>query len=74
MSHSRKKTPIFGNTTASTEKADKRRWNRVFRRVNKKLIELKKEPVKIEVIANVWSGDKDGKQYWRGYSKKDMRK
>ena len=44
MSRSVRKTKIFGITTAETEKQDKRRWNRTFRKVCKKLIRLEKDP------------------------------
>lgn len=75
MSRSLRKTKIFGHTTAETEKQDKRRWNRVFRKVSKNLIRLEKEaPVKIKGVTNVWDGAKDGKQYYHRASKKDMRK
>jgi hypothetical protein len=75
MSRSIRKTKIFGHTTAETEKQDKRRWNRVFRKVSKNLIRLEKEaPVKIQGVTSVWDGEKDGKQYYHRASKKDMRK
>lgn len=75
MSRSVRKTKIFGITTAETEKQDKRRWNRTFRKVSKKLIRLEKEaPVKIHGVTNVWDGAKDGKQYYHRATKKDMRK
>jgi len=75
MSRSIRKTKIFGYTTAETDKQDKRRWNRVFRKVSKNLIRLEKEaPVKIQDVTSVWDGSKDGKQYYHGATKKDMRK
>ncbi len=75
MSRSVRKTKIFGITTAQTEKQDKRRWNRTFRKVCKKLIRLEKEaPVKMHGVTNIWDGAKDGKQYYRGATKKDIRK
>ena len=75
MSRSFPKTKIFGITTAETEKKDKRRWNRVFRKVSKNLIRLDKEAlVKIRDVTNVWDGAKDGKQYYHRATKRDMRK
>lgn len=75
MSRSLRKTKIFGITTAETEKQDKRRWNRVFRKVSKNQIRLDKEaPIKIQDVTNVWDGAKDGKQYYQRATKKDMRK
>ena len=75
MSRSVRKTKIFGITTAQTEKQDKRRWNRTFRKVCKKLIRLEKEaPVKMHGVTNIWDGVKDAKQHYRGATKKDIRK
>jgi hypothetical protein len=59
MSRSRKKTPITGITTATSEKDDKRKANRIFRRVTK--VQIKKEDtpfVDIKEVSNVWSFDK----------------
>ncbi|MFD1770647.1 hypothetical protein [Sphingobacterium suaedae] len=75
MSRSIRKTKIFGITSAETEKQDKRLWNRKFRKVCKKLILKNKEtPVKVNAVTNVWDGAKDGKKYYLGTTKKDMRK
>jgi len=75
MSRSIRKTPIFGFTTAKSEKQDKRKWNRRFRKVCKKLIQLETEtPVKLAGVTNIWDGAKDGRYYWKGATKKDMRK
>ncbi|TDS11714.1 hypothetical protein B0I21_10755 [Sphingobacterium paludis] len=75
MSRSVRKTKIFGITTAETEKQDKRRWNRTFRKVCKKLIRLEKDPpIKIQGVTDVWDGAKDGKRYYRQATKKDMRR
>ncbi len=75
MSRSKRKTPIFGFTTATSEKLEKRGWNKRFRRVVKSLMLAEKEiPIKKQAISDVWEGRKDGKHYWKGFSKKDMRK
>lgn len=75
MSRSIRKIPIFGIVKSDSEKQDKRRWNRTFRKVCKNLILKQKEaPIKISAVTEVWSGDKDGKCYWRDANKKDMRK
>lgn len=75
MSRSVRKTKIFGITTAETEKQDKRRWNRTFRKVSRKLIRLEKEvPTKKQGVTSVWDGAKDGKRYRRNATNKDMRK
>lgn len=75
MSNSRRKTPIFGITTATSEKEDKRRWNKTFRRISKiQIFKQKDLPNKVSAVTNVWDGNKDGKRYTKDYSKKDMRK
>ncbi|QPH41701.1 hypothetical protein [Pedobacter endophyticus] len=75
MSRSLRKTKIFGYSYAETEKQDKRRWNRRFRKVCRKLIKLDKDaPIKHHGVTNRWDGAKDGKQYWKGATRKDMRK
>lgn len=75
MSRSKKKTPIFGNTTVVSEKQDKRKWNKRFRKVSKSLLLKDKEtPQKLASVTNVWEGSKDGKRYWKNYSLKDLRK
>lgn len=75
MSRSKRKTPIFGHTTASSEKLIKRQWNKRFRRVVKAYLLIEKEiPLKKQGVSNVWEGDKDGKFYWKGHAQKDMHK
>ncbi len=75
MSRSKIKTPIFGHTTAHSEKQDKRRWNRTFRKIAKIKARAEAEaPIKIEAVANIWDGAKDGKRYYSEYSAKDLRK
>lgn len=75
MSRSKRKTPFFGFTTATSEKLIKRKWNKCFRRVARALILIEKNiPIKKQAVSNVWEGGKDGKFYWKGHAKKDMRK
>jgi hypothetical protein len=72
MSRSYKKTPIFGNAEGS-EKPDKRRWHKAYRRKSKQLINQSIEqldsfestifPTERE-ISDVWLMKKDGKNYW----------
>lgn len=78
MSRSRKKTPIFGANKAITEKEDKRKANRAFRRkANIILSEIEgivqendileheaKIPESIREVSDVWTMSKDGKGYW----------
>lgn len=75
MSRSLKKTPKTGITTAETEKENKRKANRKLRRVTK--IQVKKGDsglTSLKEISNVWSFDKDGKQFLKKPTKKDLRK
>lgn len=75
MARSLRKTKIFGFTYTETEKQDKRRWNRRFRKISKKLIRLDKDaPIKIQGITNRYDGAKDGRRYWSNAPKKEMRK
>lgn len=75
MSRSVRKTKIFGITTTESEKQDKRRWNRTFRKFCRKLVLAGKEaPHKIHGVTEVWSGAKDGKRYNHNATKRDMRK
>lgn len=63
MSHSRRHTPICGNTLARSEKKDKRLANRCWRRIVRARIALGQVellPLQREV-SNVWSFAKDGK-------------
>lgn len=71
MSRSFKKTPIVGNA-GSSEKQDKKKWHRAFRKKSKDLIhqshfnvnELDDIIFPIEEdISNPWSMSKDGKHY-----------
>ena len=75
MARSRKKVPITGITSAKTEKSNKRKANRKFRRLTK--VQIKKgdtQLVSIKEVSNVWSFDKDGKQFLQKPTKKDFRK
>jgi len=65
MSNSRKKTPVTGNTTAVSEKQDKRIANRRMRAMVRTQINSgvgdEQLPVSRHAASNVWSFDKDGK-------------
>ena len=75
MSRSRKKTPKTGITTAESEKDDKRKANRKFRRVTKgQLKNGDSQFVDKKEVSNVWSFDKDGKRFLKNPTKKDLRK
>lgn len=73
MSRSYKKTNISSNTCAESEKDDKRRANRVFRRRSKEKIKNNKEPLyDINEISDPWLFAKDGKS--RTKDKRRLRK
>lgn len=68
MSRSRRKTPITGITTASSEKEDKRIANRKLRRVTKEILrrgslEDDLNLPDIREISDVWGMAKDGKRW-----------
>jgi hypothetical protein len=63
MSRSRRKNPICGNAKAESEKEDKQRANRVFRRREKDAIRKRKDPPEdINEVITDWDMAKDGKQ------------
>lgn len=82
MSQSRKKTPVSGNTTARSEKQDKRLANRRLRRNTKQVLvvngkggpEFDPTLPLLREVSNVWSFDKDGRHWMRDPKPKDMRK
>lgn len=65
MSRSTRKTPIVGITKAPSEKNDKRVAQRRFRRKAKVSISQGEDPPEdLNEIADVWTFDKDGKQFF----------
>lgn len=74
MSRSYRHKPIFGMASGS-EKYDKRLANRRLRR---RLNEVPPDDdaiiPDIKEVSDVWSMNKDGKQYWKDAKPKDMRK
>ena len=76
MSRSRRKTPIFGNTTSRSEKEYKRQENRRRRRKDNILLDQAEEDgyTSDKEFGNRWGGPKDGRQYWEDARPKDMRK
>tara|TARA_R110000822_G_C14996237_1_gene460243 strand:+ start:161 stop:370 length:210 start_codon:yes stop_codon:yes gene_type:complete len=69
MSRSTRKTPIFGNTTAESDKEFKQASNRAIRRSRNQ----GEEPHDKE-HGDPWKSAKDGKSYRAKAQKKDMRK
>jgi len=78
MSRSRRKTPIFGITTAKSEAFDKVCWHRAFRRAENQRLQAAPDrtPRDIREFYNPWSMHKDGKRWWSGTELNDriMRK
>lgn len=74
MSGSRRKTPIFGITTARSEKQDKRLANRKLRHAVKQRLGTDPNGVLpvLREVSNVWSMAKDGK-HWHTRSDWDER-
>ncbi len=65
MSRSFRKTPIFGHTTAESEKEDKRMANRATRRAVKIALKIGKDVLPdLREKGNVYNFAKDGKSYW----------
>lgn len=74
MSRSRRHTPKMGITTAESEKEDKRRWHKAFRRASR-MAKNAGEFISSRLFDNAWTRSKDGKRYWgKQISDKDMRK
>lgn len=66
MSRSYKHISIRGVTKSESEKDDKRKANRVFRRMSKVAITHQKLlPEHLREVSNVWKFSKDGKRYVR---------
>tara|TARA_R110000824_G_scaffold260591_1_gene449245 strand:+ start:270 stop:497 length:228 start_codon:yes stop_codon:yes gene_type:complete len=63
MSNTYKKTPVFGNTLAPSEKQDKRLANRRLRRINKVELMIGDELSDLRETSSAWSFAKDGKKY-----------
>ena len=64
MSRSRKKTPVSGVTTATTEKDEKREANRRLRREVRQRLAAGSDATELpglREVSNVWSMSKDGK-------------
>jgi len=69
VSRSRRKTPIFGHTTARSEADDKRLWHKRWRsRVRDQLATLGPDgdplPVHRQAVSSAWDMAKDGKHWF----------
>ena len=69
MSRSTRKTPIFGHTTAESDKEFKKASNRAIRRARNQ-----GEDPHDKEYGDPWKSAKDGKAYRVKAQKKDMRK
>ena len=78
MSRSRRKTPIFGNTTAKSDAEWKAKAARKLRHRVKQHLETTLDgdgfAGKRWDVENPWCAPKDGKHYWGTAKPKDMRK
>lgn len=71
MSRSYRKNPAGGMTKSTSEKQDKRKANRKFRKAERQaLLNGKEPPVHQSETSNVWEFAKDGKQWWGDLLKK----
>lgn len=75
MTRSRRKTPIFGITTAESEKAFKQQEHQ---RERSSVRDVIKDPDAVlptgKEFGNPWAGLKDGRRFWKNAKDKDMRK
>lgn len=75
MSRSRKKTPIFGLTTATTDKPFKLAEHRRERRVTKSTLVTESDALPDQRhFGNPYASEKDGKRWYAKAQPKDMRK
>ena len=75
MTRSRKRTPVFGITTAKSEKYDKRKANRRLRTKQKQAARQGNEVLPVlREVSDVWGFRKDGKRYRTKATRKEMRK
>jgi hypothetical protein len=74
MSRSFRKTPIVGNTTAHSEKWDKKQWHQRHRKAVRQRLSTTDDlddyvDVDIRESSNPWSMNKDGRHYMTGFSR-----
>lgn len=74
MSDSYRKTPIFGHTTAESDKRFKTQEHRRERRSVRALIRAGGDAPDSREFGNPWASEKDGKTYWLGAPPEAMRK
>lgn len=66
MSRSRRKTPIFPITSATSEAFDKATWHRAFRRAENQRLQSDSgsESRHFHEFSSPWLMQKDGKHWW----------
>jgi hypothetical protein len=74
MSGSRRKLPIFGHTTSSTEKWFKRQERKALRRRQKVCDQEGRQEPHPKEYGDPWCGPKDGKSWWGKATARDMGK
>ena len=77
MSRSRRKTPIFGITTATSEAEDKRLWHKRLRAKTRDQLKAGPEdhiPVDHREVSDPWGMAKDGRRYDKKATPKMLRK
>jgi len=76
MSRSYRKTPVFGNTSAESDKPGRTKDHRRYRHYYKDMIRHENyddiEPPNFK--EEPWGWPKDGRHYWHDATEKDMRK
>jgi hypothetical protein len=75
MARSKRRTPIFGNTTAESDKEFKRAENRRARRCTNVSLNCGEDDLApAKAFGNPWNSEKDGKHFWRAAPEEAMRK
>jgi len=67
MSRSKKRTPVCGMTAATSEKQDKRKYNRRYRRACNVALQMATDECLLPLLreqSNIWAMDKDGKNWF----------
>ena len=74
MARSRRHLPIFGITTATSDKDDKVRGHRAERAAVRTALVAGTDAPHPKQYGDPWSAAKDGKRYWTKAQPADMRK
>ena len=66
MSRSRKKNPVIGNTTSTSDKIGKTIDNRRYRHYSNQMVRQGEEEIEdVHYKTNPWNWAKDGKGWWQ---------